>query len=381
MRPTWAEVRLDHIADNFHYIKGLVSAETKILAAIKADAYGHGAVPIATRLEKEGIDWFGVALAEEGIKLREAGISMPILCLGGFWRLDQAKDCVNHQLTPAIYRRDMLDTLASAAQEAGRAVAYHLKIDTGMGRLGITMDELPTFLEHARRFPNLQMDGVMTHLASADEPDKNEFTKFQLANFQQAKVMLTNAGFQPTFHHSANSAGTFNWPAAHGNLVRAGGLLYGFRDATAPEIDKIAVKPALSLHSRIILLKHVPANKPLGYGNSYLTKRDSLIATLPIGYDDGLRRAYSNCGRVIVRGSFAPIVGRVSMDLTLIDVTDVADVQLGDEALLLGSAQDLTITAEEMGHMIGTISYEVTCALTGRVPRFFLNQPDDKPIC
>lgn len=372
MRPTWAEVKLDHILTNYLIVKELVAPDVQIMAVVKADAYGHGATAIATYLEQHPRrpDWFGVALAEEGIKLRQAGVRSPILCLGGFWQQDQAVDCLNHNLVPTIYRLDMLDSLAAAAQAARCKAKFHLKIDTGMGRLGILPSELPALLERLRQTPELILDGVMTHLASADEPEKSAFTQKQLTLFAQAQNEIHRQGFQPSYYHSANSAATNDWPQAHGNMVRAGGLLYGFVDTLAP--TKLpAVQPALSLHSRIILLKKVPKGEPLGYGNSFHTSRESLIATLPIGYEDGLSRALSNQGRVIIRDQFAPIVGRVSMDLTLVDVTDIAQVTLGDEAILIGSSNTKKITAEEIGVMTNTISYEITCSLTLRVPRIY----------
>jgi alanine racemase len=373
MRPTWAEIRLDHIAFNYRAVKALVGDDVLVMAVVKANAYGHGAVPVATHLEKDGVDWFGVALVEEGLELRAAGIRSPILCLGGFWQEDQARACIEHDLTPAVYRVDMLDTLQTAAQEAGRRVKYHLKLDTGMGRLGVTPEMLPDLLSRAAACPNLTLDGVMTHLASADEPEKSGATAHQISCFSDCLEQVRGRGFNPAYVHISNSAGTHGWPPARGNMVRTGGLLYGFwRDIIAPSPPPPQLKPALSLHSRITLLKRVPTGATLGYGGTYQTERDSLIAILPIGYHDGLRRACSNNGRVIVRDRFAPIVGRVSMDLTIIDVTEINGVELGDEAILIGSSDNLSITAEDMGSWIGTISFEISCAISERVPRIYL---------
>jgi alanine racemase len=375
MRPTWAEVRLDHIASNYRAIKSLAGQGVKVMAVVKANAYGHGSVPVATHLEKEGVDWFGVALVEEGIELREAGIRSPILSLGGFWQEDQASACIEHDLTPALYRLDMLDTLQKAARAANRNISYHLKLDTGMGRLGVMPELLPEFLERAKNSPNLTLDGLMTHLASADEPQKSEATTNQISRFFDSLEQVRAHGFNPSYRHISNSAGTHGWPQARCNMVRTGGLLYGFwRDIIAPSPPPPPLSPALSLHSRITLLKRVGAGATLGYGGTFRTERDSLIAIIPIGYHDGLRRAYSNNGRVIVRGRFAPIVGRVSMDLTIIDVSDINGVELGDEVILIGRSGDSSITAEEMGSWIGTISFEVSCAISERVPRIYSKQ-------
>ncbi len=348
---------------------------------VKANAYGHGAVAISSYLEKEGIDWLGVALTEEAIELRQAGIKSPILCLGGFWQTAQAYDCFNYGLTPTVYRLDMVDTLASVAAITQQEIKFHLKIDTGMGRLGIAVKELSPLLARVADTPYLILDGVMTHLASADEPAKAEFTLQQLKLFQDCLASIKGAGFHPTYRHIANSPATCAWPAAHGNMVRVGGLLYGlWRDVTAPNANVPSLSPALSLYTRIILLKEVAAGMALGYGGTFSTSRKSLIATLPIGYRDGLRRNYSNVGQVLIRGQYAPIVGRVSMDLTLVDVTDVRGVALGDEVVLIGTSQARLIGAEDMAAWIDTISYEVTCALSERVPRFYLDTYSPRPV-
>jgi alanine racemase len=375
MRPTWAEIRLDRIANNYKTIKQLVGNSTQVMAVIKADGYGHGARAIANYLEQHqpSPDWFGVALAEEGIQLRESGAKSPILCLGGFWQEDQAHDCIKYNLIPTIYRFDMLDSLSKAAKASNCKWKFHLKIDTGMSRLGILASELSDFLKRLKNYPNLILDGVMTHLASADELEKSEFTNQQITTYKDCLSQIRAFSLQPTYQHISNSAGTCSWPQAHGNLVRAGGLLYGFTDTIASSAN-IKVAPALSLHTKIILLKQVPSDTSLGYCNSFFTKRESLIATLPIGYDDGLRRNYSNIGKVLIRGQIAPIVGRVSMDLTLIDVTDIIGAQLGDEVILIGESENNSISAEKMAAMSSTISYELTCGLSGRVPRIYLTE-------
>ena len=372
-RPTWAEIDLDALAINYRVIRKHVGDEVKILAAVKANAYGHGAVECARRLEREGTDWFGVALPEEGIELRSAGITGPILCLGGFWS-DQETACLREHLTPVVYRLDMIESLDRAAREANTVVDVHVKIDTGMGRLGVRPDEISEFCKALGRFPNVRVDGLMTHLAAADDESKEQFTDSQLDKFEQAIAVFHQRGLHPAFIHAANSAAAFANPRALGNMVRPGGSLYGFaRDVFPKSIDTPPVQPVLSLHSRITLLKKVPKGEKLGYGCTFETKRDSLIATIPIGYDDGYRRALSNRARVIVRGQFAPVVGRVSMDLTLIDVTEVAEVSLHDEVILLGCDKDLSITAEDIGELAGTISYEITCGISHRVPRIYLN--------
>lgn len=368
-RPTWAEIDLGALAHNFRVIRERVGASVKILAAVKANAYGHGAAECAKRLEREGADWFGVALPEEGIELRNAGISKPILCMGGIWAR-QENACIQKDLTPVVYRLDVVEALDRAARDAGTTVDVHLKIDSGMGRLGVRADDLPDFWAALERFTNIRVDGLMTHLASADDEEQTEFTVAQLQRFEKAVAAIRDRGFEPTYIHAANSAGLFTFAESRANMVRPGGTLYGFtRDVLSATVQEPKLRPVMSLYSRIMLLKRVPKGEKLGYGGTFETTRDSVIATIPIGYDDGYRRALSNRSRVIVRGQFAPVVGRVSMDLTIIDVTDVADVALDDQVTLLGS--DGNITAEDLGELAGTISYEITCGISNRVPRVY----------
>jgi alanine racemase len=368
-RPTWAEIDLDALAGNFRLIRERVGPGVSVMAAVKADAYGHGAVACARRLEAEGVDWFGVALPEEGIELRAAGITRPILCLGGFWE-GQQQACLQQNLTPVVYRMDMIESLDRAARATGLVADVHVKIDTGMGRLGVRSEDVRQFCEALTRFQNIRIDGLMTHLASADDPAQEDFTKAQLERFQQAIDLFREHGRVPRYIHAANSAAAFAYPQARENLVRPGATLYGLRrDVLPPNIEATQLRPVMSLRSRIMLLKTVGKGEKLGYGCTFETKRESLIATIPIGYDDGYRRALSNRGRVIVKGTFAPVVGRVSMDLTLIDVTDVPGVSLHDQVTLLGRDGGVSITAEDLAELAGTISYEITCGISARVPR------------
>ena len=370
-RPTWAEIDLDALEHNLHVIRNRVGLNVKILAAVKANAYGHGAVECSRRLEQEGVDWFGVALPEEGIELRNAGIAKPILCMGGIWK-GQERLCLEENLTPVVYRLDAVEALDRAAMEAQNNIDVHVKIDTGMGRLGVRTDDVAEFCDALKQFRNIRVDGLMTHLASADDEGQSNFTQDQFERFNQALMTFRQRGFAPTYVHAANSAGLFAFSNSCCNLVRPGGTLYGFtRDVLPTNIKVPALQPVMSLHSRIMLLKRVPKGEKLGYGGTFETKRNSLIATIPIGYDDGYRRAFSNRAKVIVRGKFAPVVGRVSMDLTLIDVTDVSDVTVDDHVTLLGSDGDCSITAEGLGELAGTISYEITCGISARVPRIY----------
>jgi len=373
-RPTWAEIDLDALADNFRLIREHVGPAVKVMAAVKGDAYGHGALQCARRLEAEGVDWFGVALPEEGIDLRDSGITRPVLCLGGFWAGQEAA-CLKQKLTPVVYRLDMIESLDRAAREVGSTADVHVKVDTGMGRLGVRFDAVREFCDALMQFRNIRVDGLMTHLAAAEDQKQDDFTNRQLKRFSQSVEVFRARGFGPGLIHTANSAATFARPESWGNMVRPGGTLYGFcRDVLPPQIETPPLRPVMSLRSRIMLLKNIERGEKLGYDCTFETARESMIATIPVGYDDGYRRALSNRGRVIVRGTFAPVVGRVSMDLTLIDVTDVPGVSVDDQATLLGREADLSISAEDLAEIAGTISYEVTCGISHRVPRTYLER-------
>lgn len=375
-RPTWAEISLSALTENYLTLKRHLAVTgkpgTPLMAVVKANAYGHGAVECASALESVGADWFGVALVEEGVELRQTGITQPVFCLGGFWRT-QGELILEHDLIPALFRMDLAEELNERAKAAGRIVSFHLKVDTGMGRLGVPLQELTEFARGLLAFDHIKLDGVMTHFADADSAE-SDFTKRQIRLFDEAVFVLRELGFQPNWFHLANSAGLHAYPQAHGNLARAGAAMYGLtRDVLSPRQEALPLRAVMSLKSRIVLLKTVPAGTSLGYGSTFTTERESRIATLPIGYADGYSRALSNSGQVIVRGQFVPVVGRVSMDLTIIDVTDVPEVQLGDEAVLIGEQGGLKISAEDLAEQIGTISYEVVTGVSARVPRIHLS--------
>jgi alanine racemase len=369
-RPTWAEISLPALKHNYLTIRNHLSAPAQLMAVVKANAYGHGAVECTRALEEINADWFGVALVEEGIELRRTGITRPIFCLGGFWR-GQAEDVVARDLTAAVYRLDQAEELNARAGALGRVVNFHLKVDTGMGRLGVRLDDLAEFARALRQFNHIKLDGVMTHFAAADSA-ATDYTERQIGRYEEAVEILRGLGLAPSWRHLANSAGIHAYPQSHGNLARVGAAMYGLtRDSLSPNLEPFDTRPVMSLHSRVVMLKTVPAGTPVGYGCAFTTARESRIATLPIGYADGLRRLHSNNGRVLLRGHFAPIVGRVSMDLTIIDVTDVPGAELGDEVILIGEQNGLRISAEDLAEQIGTISYEIVTGISARVPRVY----------
>jgi alanine racemase len=267
----------------------------------------------------------------------------------------------------------MIEAFDRVAGERGAVADVHLKIDTGMGRLGVRFDEVGDFATALKRFPNIRVDGLITHFAAADEPSCGPLTKDQVQRFENVVAAFRELGYEPTYRHLANSAGIFAEPGSWGNMVRPGGVLYGlWRDILDPAHRDEKFHPVMSLHSRIALLKWVPAGETVGYGCTFEASRKTLVATVPIGYDDGYMRALSNRGHAIIRGVYATVIGRISMDLTLIDVTNVEGVQLDDEIVLLGQDAGLSVSAEDLARTAGTLSYEVTCGIGERVPRIYL---------
>lgn len=371
-RPTWAEIDLDNLTFNFHSAREFIGPDIKHMAVVKADAYGHGAVECARRLEAEGIDWFGVALPEEGVELRKAGIVKRILCLGGFWE-DQESTALNFNLTPVVFQIDKAKILNDAAAKRGTDIAIHVKVDTGMGRVGVRYDEVREFANSLRLLPHLRLEGVMTHFASADDLSQNEFTDLQTSRFNESIEIFRESGFNPAYLDLANSPGAVAHPDSRGNMVRLGGILYGLGGDVLPKgIAQPDLKPVMSLHTRIAQLKTVRKGETVGYGRTFVAPADTRIATIPIGYQDGYHRTLSNVGRAIVRNSYVPVVGRISMDWTTLDVTSIPDVQVSDEVVLIGEKDGMRIAAEDLAGAIGTISYEITCGIDRRVPRRYL---------
>ena len=368
-RPTRAEISLENLAFNLNSARDFIGREIRVMGVVKADAYGHGAVECARRLEAENIDWLAVALPEEGIELRKFGIRSPILCLGGFWS-GQESLLLEHDLTPVVYRIEDAERLNEIAEKRGVLKDVHVKIDTGMGRVGVRYDAVSEFAGQMVAFPALNIDGLMTHFASADDLNETAFTNLQIERFEKAVDIFRSFGFHPTNIDLANSPGAIVHPTSRGNMVRLGGILYGLGDDVLPgEAAKPEFRPVLSLRTQIAHLKTVPKGETLGYGRTFTTVRDSLIATIPIGYADGYSRRLSGTGRAIVNGKLVPTAGRISMDWTLLDVTDAIGVAVGDEVTMIGRSGNFEIRASELAALTGTISYEITCGIGKRVPR------------
>jgi alanine racemase len=369
-RPTYARTDLENLAFNYRSVRKFVGAESKTLVVVKADAYGHGAVECSRRLVTEGVDWLGVALLEEGIDLRCAGIEVPILILGSFWPW-QADTVLKYRLTPVVFTLEQAIVLSEAAKQKGITADYHLKIDTGMGRIGVRMDAVRELALRLREFSNIHLEGVMTHFAAADDLEQASFTNEQIRRFDSALAVLRSLGFAPSLIDLANSPGAVAYPASRRNVVRIGGILYGLGGDVLPVgLPAPELRPVLSVMSAIAHIKSVPKGESLGYGRTFVTERESIIATVPIGYADGYPRSLSNRGQVIVNGSYSPVVGRVSMDWTIIDVTDVP-AAVGDSVTIIGGQGPLSVRAEDLASVCGTISYEITCGISRRVRRVY----------
>lgn len=370
-RPTQAYIDLDALAFNFHSSRKFIGEGVKIMAVVKADGYGHGAAACAVGLEKEGVDWFGVAIPEEGVEIRKAGVKAPILCLGSFWP-GQENLILEYNLTPVIFDLAIAKILAKCAAEHKRNIDIHVKIDTGMGRVGVNYRDAADFARELTKIEGLKVTGMLTHFASAEDANENEFTDLQIERFDNACAALAAAGHKPKLFDLANSPGAISHPGSRRNLVRLGGALYGLTDdILSPETPQPNLKPVLSLSSRITHLRNVPAGETLGYGRTFTTYRDSVIALVPIGYADGYPRGLSNCGKVYVNGQIAPVAGRISMDWTLIDVTNITNVGVGDEVFLIGGGEDHAIKASDLARELDTIGYEITCGISPRVPRIY----------
>jgi alanine racemase len=385
-RPIWAEVSLGALVHNLRAIRrhvnpaGARAPQRKILAVIKSNAYGHGIVPVARALSRAHADWFGVTCSAEGLELRESGIREPVLILTGFWAGEEQR-IVEHNLTPAVMRPEqlrLLERIAARPRKSRRGpVDFHLKIDSGMNRLGIAPSEIPAFARALADCPHLRLAGTFTHLASS-EVFTTEQSVEQETTFEAALACMRSLGLDPGIVHMANSAAIVSRPSTWRAMVRPGAILYGYHQffepsELNPEMEaKLPVRPVLSFRARIISIRDLPAGARVGYNARWAAAGPSRVAVLAAGYADGLVRVLSNKGRVIVRGQLAPIVGTVSMDLTAADVTGISSVRVGDIATIYGSDGGTTQSVPDVARIANTASADLLCALGKRVPRFYL---------
>ena len=372
-RPTIAEIDLGALRHNFGVVRQRTPASCGILAVVKADAYGHGFMDVSTELEHLGVTAFGVAFLAEGIQLRKSGIDRPILILGGIYP-GQEKKCVGFNLSTAVFSMDQAVELNAVAGKMFRRAKVHVKIDTGMGRLGISHAEAPAFFRRLHRLKYLDLEGVMSHFASADELDENgrNFTEQQAVRFGEALAAAREHGYAPRFIHIANSAGLFSRDIAPCTLVRPGIALYGALPS-ADFRDRLDLRPVMRLKSSIAMLKWVEPGTSISYARRYVAEGQRLIASVPVGYADGYCRSLTNRGEALVRGERARVAGTVCMDWIMLDVTEIPGVTVGDDVTLLGcDGAGRCIGGEELAAWAGTIPYEIFCGISKRVPRVYL---------
>jgi len=383
-RPTWAEVSLPTLVNNYKLIRDFVAPHATVCAVVKCDAYGHGAIECARALEAAGATWFGVTSADEGIELHRAGIAGRILLMSGIWR-GEGQAVVEHNLTPAIWSAEQISELNSAAVKLRRErFPVHIEVDTGMGRQGVSAANLGCVLEAARKAKSICIEGLHSHLASSEVVDAPDVEQ-QLAAYQRALEQLAAAQIRPACLHLANSAAvvsrkdSWNGLGQSTALVRPGISLYGYylpfvTTAGAPaETYQPPVNPVLSWKTRIIDIRDIEVGQGVGYNLSFVASAPSRIATLAVGYGDGFSRALSNRGQVLIRGALAPIVGKVSMDVASVDITKIPSAQIGDEVVLIGEQDGKRITAADLAGHTQTIAYEVLCNIGKRVSRRYLS--------
>ena len=373
-RPTVAEIDLAALRQNYQVIQKTVRPGTGILAVVKADAYGHGFMDIAMELEKLGVTAFGVAFLAEGIQLRKSGVDRPILILGGIYP-GQEKKCIGFNLSTVVFSLEQARLLNYVAGKMFRKVKIHVKVDTGMGRLGIARDDARAFFAKLKGMKHVELEGIISHFASADELDDDgrSYTVRQAEIFARVVAEAKSEGFAPRYVHIANSAAAFSLDLPYCNMIRPGITLYG----SLPSADfagKMDLRPVMHLKSGVAMLKWVEPGASISYARRYTAAKRTLIASVPVGYADGYSRALTNRGEGIVRGERAPVAGTVCMDWIMLDVTHIEGVAVGDEVVLLGCDREgVCIRAEELAGRIGTIPYEIFCGISKRVPRVYLN--------
>lgn len=372
-RPTYAEIDLAALKHNYSLIRSSIPKQTEILAVVKADAYGHGFMEISRELENLGVNAFGVAFLAEGIQLRKSGSDKPILLLGGVYP-GQERKCIGYNLSTAVFSLEQAQALNLAAGKLFRKAQVHLKIDTGMGRLGIPCDDVPRLIAELKKLPNIALEGLISHFASADELDESglDYTRQQRERFAWALAGIRAAGFSPRYIHIANSAAALLLDIPDCNLIRPGITMYG----AVPSSDfrgKLDLKPVMRLKSRIAMLKWVEPGTTISYARRFTAGRRTLIASVPVGYADGYPRSLTNRGEVLVRGQRAKVAGTVCMDWIMLDVTGIEGVAVGDAVTLMGCDDGGNcIHAEEMAAWADTIPYAIFCGISKRVPRVYL---------
>jgi alanine racemase len=370
LRPVWAEVDLDKLAHNMREIRKAAQSR-EIIAVIKADGYGHGALDIAPTLLENGATRIAVAVLNEAVELRRGGIEEPIMVLG-FTPPSLIDMLLRYDIEQTVYSYDLAKEISQLAKKKNKVAKLHIALDTGMGRIGfLPNEESAEEVYKISKLPNIIIEGLFSHFSSADEEDKS-YTRLQLERYNYFYNNLLQKGVKVNIRHIANSAAIIDMPEAHFEAVRPGIILYGYYPSEEVLKQKITLKPVMSLKTNIVHIKNLPTGEYISYGRKFKTSRESIIATLPVGYADGYTRLLFNKAKVIVNGSFVPVIGRICMDQCMVDVTDIPGVKLGDEVVLMGEQDGLEFTADHIAELIGTINYEITCMISKRVPRVYI---------
>jgi alanine racemase len=372
VRPAWVEIDLDRLTHNVREFKEQIGPMTQIMAVVKADGYGHGAAVVAETALKAGVSSLAVAFVEEAVALRRAGIEAPVLVLG---YTDPAHFLAlfKYKLTPTIFDFTTAFELSRRAVESGTLLPVHIKVDTGMGRIGLLPDEVVEVISRIIRLPGLKIEGLFTHFAAADVED-NLYTQEQLLLFNRVIDRCLEKEIYFPLVHAANSAAAMAHPNTRYNLIRLGIALYGYYPFDNFRSHLLNLLPALTFKSRVIMVKEMPPGSAISYGGTFITEQDTLIATISVGYADGYNRLLSNKGQVLIRGHRAPVIGRICMDYLMVDVSSIPGARRGDEVVLYGRQGEEQITVEEIAGQIGTINYELLCAINKRVPRFYFRE-------
>ncbi|MDD4360078.1 MAG: alanine racemase [Syntrophaceticus sp.] len=370
-RPVWAEIDLKALENNVRELRRVIAPDAQMMAIVKANGYGHGVEPVSRVALQSGASWIGVALLQEAILLREKGINAPILILG-YTPIEDLTDVISNDISQTIFTWEDALAAATVAKRLGKKARVHVKIDTGMERLGFTPNaDTVDLICRLAHLPGLDVEGIYTHFATADEADKT-FAEEQFARFQQLLKQLAARHVYIRWRHCANSAAILDLPYTHLDMVRPGITIYGIYPSTDVRHDLVRLTPVMTLKANVAFVKEVPERCSISYGRTFYTIERTNIATVPLGYGDGYSRLLSNRGEVLVRGVRAPVVGRVCMDQLMIDVGHIPGVRQGDEVVLLGSQGEETITVDELAEQMGTINYEVLCLISERVPRVYL---------
>ncbi|OEG00251.1 alanine racemase [Vulcanibacillus modesticaldus] len=372
-RPTIVEVDLDAITHNIEFIKRKIPNNAEIMAVVKADAYGHGAIPIVKHLQSLGIRYYAVAFLDEAIQLRYAGIEDPILVLG-YTPNKGIEEAIRNDITLTVFTKETIDYIHLIGERLQKKLKVHIKIDTGMGRIGLFPEDLLDFINYINQNPWIKLEGIYTHFATADEKDKT-FTMQQYEKFIKT-LNETNMINRIPFIHVSNSAAIIDLPELSQSMVRLGISLYGLLPSNEVSISTSELKPAMSVKTEVVYVKKLKSGQTVSYGATFKAERETIVATIPIGYADGLLRGLSNAGYVLIHGQKAPIIGMICMDQTMVDVTDIPDVRIGDEVVIIGAQGDQYILANHQAEMLNTINYEIVTIIGKRIPRVYRKNGD-----